>query len=106
MHHELANKIQDNPRFKDLVKRRSRFAWIMSIIVLIVYYSYILVIAFKPEVFATPINDTSVISIGIPIGAGIILFAFLMTGIYTRRANKDFDEITDQIRRDTRGYGK
>jgi len=106
VHHELADKIQDNPKFKDLVRRRSRFAWTMSIIVLTVYYSYILVIAFKPDVFATPIRDGSVISIGIPIGAGIILFAFIMTGIYTRRANNEFDEITDQIRRESGGYSK
>ena len=57
----------------------------------------ILVIAFKPEVFATPISSGSVISIGIPIGAGIILMSWLMTGIYIRRANTDFDEMTKQI---------
>ncbi len=72
MHQELAEKIQNNPRFQDLVKRRSRFAWTMSIIVLVVYYTYILVIAFKPEVFATPISSGSVISIGIPINASVL----------------------------------
>ncbi len=96
MHPELAAKIQDNPRFQDLVKRRSRFAWTMSIIVRVVYYTYILVIAFKPEVFATPISSGSIISIGIPIGAGIILFAWIMTGIYTHRANSEYDQITKQ----------
>ena len=102
MQPELAVKIQHNPRFQELVKRRSRFAWTMSIIVLVVYYTYILVIAFKPEVFATPISSGSVISIGIPIGAGIILMAWIMTGIYTQRANSEFDEITKQIREESK----
>lgn len=102
MHPELAAKIQDNPRFQDLVKRRSRFAWIMSIIVLVVYYTYILVIAFKPEFFATPISSESIISIGIPIGAGIIFMAWVMTGIYIRRANSEFDEITKQIQEEAK----
>ena len=99
MQSELAQKIQSDPQFQDLVRRRSRFAWFMSVLVLVVYYGYILVIAFKPEVFATPISSGSIISIGIPIGAGIILMAWIMTGIYTYRANKEFDGITEQIRR-------
>lgn len=87
MRDDIVNKIQNNPRFIELVERRNRFAWTMAIIVLVVYYTYILVIAFKPEVFATPISSESVISIGIPIGAGIILMSWIMTGIYIRRAN-------------------
>lgn len=102
MQNELAEKIQENPRFKDLVKRRNRFAWTLAFIVLIVYYTYILVIAFKPEVFAMPINDDTVISIGIPIGAGIILMSWILTGVYTYRANNDFDEITKQIQEDAK----
>ena len=97
MRHEVVEKIQNNAQFQELVARRNRFAWTMSIIVLVVYYTYILVIAFKPEVFATPISSTSIISIGIPIGAGIILFSWIMTGIYIRRANNEFDEMTKQI---------
>ena len=102
MHYDLAEKIQNNPRFKELVERRNRFAWTMAIIVLTVYYTYILVIAFKPEVFSIPISSTSVISIGIPIGAGIILMSWIMTGIYTHRANTDFDEITKQIKEEVK----
>ena len=98
MRHDMVEKVQNNPRFQELVARRNRFAWTMAIIVLAVYYTYILVIAFKPEVFATPISSDSVISIGIPIGAGIILMSWIMTGIYIRRANNDFDEITRQIK--------
>lgn len=69
----------------------------MAIIVLVVYYTYILVIAFKLEVFATHTGSGSVISIGIPVGAGIILMSWIMTGIYIRRANTEFDKITRQI---------
>ena len=102
MQQELAEKILENPRFQDLVRRRNRFAWSLSIFVLAVYYTYILVIAFKPEVFATPISGDSVISIGIPIGAGIIFMSWVLTGVYIRRANSDFDEITNQIQEESK----
>lgn len=102
MQQELAEKIQNNPHFQDLVRRRNRFAWSLSIFVLVVYYTYILVIAFKPEVFATPISSDSVISIGIPIGAGIIFMSWVLTGVYIRRANSDFDEITKKIQKESK----
>jgi len=97
MHPELAQKIQDSPQFKELVTRRNRLAWTLAIIVLAVYYTYILVIAFNPTVFGTPISSESVISIGIPIGAGIIVLCWLLTGLYVNRANNVYDELTDRI---------
>lgn len=75
----------------------------MAIVILVIYYSYILVIAFDPSVMATPISSDSVISIGIPIGASIILFSWIMTGIYVHRANTVFDALTKQIVEDEEG---
>jgi uncharacterized membrane protein (DUF485 family) len=103
MHQELAERIRDLPRFKELVARRNRLAWSLTIIVLVVYYTYILVIAFDPTVFGTPISSDSVITIGIPIGAGIILMCWLLTGLYANRANKVFDEITEEVVREVTG---
>lgn len=100
MHQQLAEKIQENPQFQELVKRRNRFAWPMAILVLVVYYTYILVIAFNPTFFATPISSSSVITIGIPIGAGIILMSWILTGVYVYRANTVFDTLTTQIEKD------
>lgn len=97
MHQDLANRIQENPRFQELVKRRNSFAWSLAALVLVVYYTYILVIAFNPQFFATPISSDSVITIGIPIGAGIILMSWILTGVYVHRANTVFDELTKQI---------
>jgi uncharacterized membrane protein (DUF485 family) len=38
------------------------------------------------------------ITIGFPLGVGLILLAFALTGIYVRKANSDFDELNQQIR--------
>jgi len=103
MHQDLAERIQDLPRFKELVTRRNRLAWTLAILVLVVYYSYILIIAFDPSVFGTPISSESVITIGIPIGAGIILMCWLLTGLYVNRANKVYDAITEEIVREVTG---
>ncbi|MEE8059274.1 MAG: DUF485 domain-containing protein, partial [Pseudomonadales bacterium] len=66
-------------------------------IVMLTYFSFILVIAFAPELFATPIIEGKIITWGIPVGLFVILFSFLLTGVYVYRANKEFDHITKDI---------
>lgn len=90
-------KIQENPKFQELVKRRSKFAWQLSAIILVVYYAFILTIAFYPEVLGIPILSGMVTTIGIPVGMFIILLAFILTGLYVRRANNEFDKLTKEI---------
>ena len=38
-------------------------------------------------------------SVGIPLGLGVIVSAILLTGIYVRRANGEFDEPDPRLRR-------
>lgn len=102
MHQELADKIQQSQKFKDLVERRNRFAWTLAIIVLVVYYTFILVVAFSPQTLATPVSEGAVMSIGIPIGAGIIVMSWILTGVYTHKANSDFDEAVKQIKEEAK----
>lgn len=97
MHDELYTRIQQNPQFNDLVKRRSSFAWMLSAVMLVIYFGFIMLIAFAPSVLGTPISEGSVTSVGIPAGIAIIVIAFILTGIYVRRANSEFDEMTQQI---------
>ena len=95
---QTVDEIKNNPKYQDLVRKRSRFAWTLSILMLLVYYAFIMTIAFKPELLAVPISNGSVISIGIPIGIAIILFSFAMTGLYVYRANHTYDVMLDEIK--------
>lgn len=96
MNQELVDKITSHPRYNELVSKRTKFAWILSIIMLGIYYSFILLLAFAPGVLATKISG--VISLGIPVGVTIILSAFILTGIYVYRANGEFDNISNEIK--------
>lgn len=90
-------KIRMNPKFREVMAKRRRFAWTLAIIVLVVFYSFILVVAFAPKVLSVPITPGSTTSIGVPIGVGVILVLWLLTGYYIRRANKEFDTINKEI---------
>ena len=97
MSQEIYKSIYENPKFKELTRQRTRFAVILSIMILVVYYSFILVVGFAPEWLAIPLSEGMTTTIGVPIGVSIIVFSWLMTGVYIRRANKDFDRMNDEI---------
>lgn len=101
MDKKIYERVRNNPKYIELIKRRSGFAWKLSFLVLSVYYTFIMIIAFSPETLGHTIGN-GVTTIGIPIGLMIIFLCFILTGIYTRRANNEFDKLTNEIKDDIR----
>ena len=100
MTEDLVTQIKNHPKYQELTTKRTRFAWTLSIIMLVVYYTFIMTIAFSPESLAIPMSNGSVISIGIPIGIFIILFSFFLTGLYVYKANSTYDVLLEEMKRD------
>ena len=96
MANDMAARIAANPKYQQLVSTRSRFGWILTILMLLVYYGYIAIVAFNKEFLSQRLGE-GVMTIGIPIGLGVILFTILITGIYVKRANTEFDQLTAEI---------
>lgn len=96
MNDDLNARIRANPKYQELKSKRSSFGWLLTIIMLVVYYGYIMMIAFNKEFLAQKLG-AGVTSVGIPIGVGVIVFTILITGIYVRRANSEFDALTEQL---------
>jgi uncharacterized membrane protein (DUF485 family) len=98
MNKELVDKIKANPDYQKLLKARSGFALKLTIAMLVVYFAFILTIAFEPALLGTPLAADAVTTVGIPVGIAVIIFAFILTGIYTKRANGEFDDLTNKIK--------
>jgi uncharacterized membrane protein (DUF485 family) len=96
MKDNLGDRIRANPKYQELVTKRNSFGWIMTLLMMVVYYGYIMLVAFDKEFLAQKIGS-GVTSIGIPIGVGVILFTVIITGIYIRRANTEFDALKEQV---------
>jgi uncharacterized membrane protein (DUF485 family) len=94
-------RIEQDPNYQELVRRRSSLGWMLSAIMLIVYFGFILLVAYAPKFLGTPIG-TGVTTIGIPIGLSVIVLAFLLTGIYVRKANSSYDTLIRKIVEDNR----
>lgn len=102
MNDELVQRIRSNPKYQELVKKRTSFGWKLGIFVLAMYYIYILVIAFNPGALATKLSDEGVMTVAFPIGAGIIIVSFITTIIYVVKANGEFEDLTNQVKEDVK----
>lgn len=101
MENNQMEKIKTNENFKKLIAARSRLGWQLSAIIVGLYFAFIIVIAFAPDVLGTPIATGSITTIGIPVGIFIIVTAFVLTGIYVARANSEFDGLVRKILEET-----
>ena len=99
MEEDLVKKIKSNPNYQKLVSSRSSFGWTLTWIMMVVYYGFIMLIAFNKELLATRMG-AGVITWGMPIGLFVIVFTVIITGIYVRRANDAYDKLTAQIRKE------
>lgn len=99
MQDDLVRRISQHPKYIELKSRRTRFGWWLTLAMMLVYYGFILLVAFgKP--FLSQRIGSGVMTIGIPIGFGVIVFTILITTYYVRRANSEFDDLTDAIAKD------
>ena len=93
---DVFERVKRDRRFQELVAKRTRFAWALSAAMLVIYFGFVFIIAFAPKSLGTPIGS-GVTTVGIPLGLLVIISAFILTGIYVRRANSEFDAITREI---------
>jgi uncharacterized membrane protein (DUF485 family) len=89
--------IRGNQKFHELVAQKSRLSWSLTALMMLVYYSFILVIAFFPEWLGNALTENSTITWGLPVGIGIILFTFIITGIYVHKANNLYDGLMQKV---------
>jgi len=92
--------VSETTPISELKAKRNQFGWTLAISMLVVYYGFISLIAFKKDFLAQRLGD-GVMTIGVPLGFAVIVFTIVITGIYVRRANTEFDALTDEILKDS-----
>ena len=96
MEHDLATRIASHPKYQELKAKRTRFGWWLTLAMMVVYYGFILLVAFNKPFLSQRLGE-GVMTIGIPIGFGVIVFTIVITAIYVKRANKEFDDLTAEV---------
>ena len=99
METDLARRIAAHPKYQELKKKRSSFGWWLTLAMMVVYYGFILLVAFNKPFLSQRLGD-GVMTVGIPIGFGVIVFTVAITAYYVRRANGEFDRRLAELLRD------
>jgi len=107
MSSDVSRRIQRHPKFQALVQRRSSFSWLLSFVVLGLFYGFILLVAFNPALMAMRLGgESSVITFGpVAILSMFVLF-WALTAVYVRRANGEFDDLTRELIEDATQGGR
>jgi uncharacterized membrane protein (DUF485 family) len=94
-------RVESNPKFRELAAVRGRFALTLTIAMLVIYFGFVLLVAFAKGFLGTPIGG-GVVTVGIPLGLFVIVSAFVLTGVYVVKANSTFDRLNAEILREVR----
>ncbi len=93
---DLAQRIAAHPQYQELKAKRTSFGWWLTLAGMLSYYGFILLVAFNKPLLAQKIGG-GVTTLGMPIGVAVIVFTIIITWVYVRRANSEFDSLTEQI---------
>lgn len=85
------------PDVTRLIRRRTRLSVGMSLLVLGVYFTYILIVAFVPGVLTRPLSADSPMTVGIVVGVGLYWFCTIATGAYVWIAGRWIDPLVRRI---------
>jgi uncharacterized membrane protein (DUF485 family) len=96
----MYERMRANPKFQDLVAKRGRFAWTLAAIVLIMFYGFVMTVAFNPTALGQPISDGSMLTVGVAAELFMFIFFWSLTAVYVKRANTEFDALTQEIVKD------
>lgn len=92
----LAQKIAAHPTYQKLKHARSSLGWWLTAAMMVVYYGFIVLVAFFKPLMSTRLGD-GVTTVAMPVGLFVIVFTVAITAFYVRRANSEFDRLSAEL---------
>jgi len=89
-HHNI-----NEQEFQGLVRKRWSVSLSLTALMLVIYFGFILLLAFNKSILAQKVGEH--MTMGIPIGLGVILSACVLTGLYVSWANTTYDKTVKDI---------
>jgi len=89
--------MDNDTRLRALAARRTRFAVLLTVAMIVLYFGFILLIAFDKELMGSLLVPG--LSLGILLGALVIVVSWLLTWFYIRWANTHYDRELSEITR-------
>lgn len=98
MNKTKTNEILQSAAFKKLVKNRWNISLTFTFLMLLVYIGFLMIVAYHKETLKIPVGES--LNVAIIVGIGIIIFSWLITGVYVYWANNYYDAAVKEIKKD------
>ena len=89
--------------YRKLIRRSLYIKLPLLIVTISAYMGFILLIAYKPQVLSQSLG-TSVISLGLVLGLGLIFIILFVTALYAVLTNKLIEPLINQLRKPNNNY--
>lgn len=93
---DLVAEVMRNPKYQELLRRRSRISAIFFVITIIIYSGFILTLAFNPALFGQAIGGMTM-SIGVLTAIIVLVSASFLIALYVYISNKVFDPLLAEV---------
>jgi uncharacterized membrane protein (DUF485 family) len=95
---KTAREIVNSERFRSLVRTRWSVSIVLTVLLFVLYYGYILLVAYDKPLLATKVGQHA--TLGIVLGALTIVGSWALTVVYVLWANTRYDREVNAIKRD------
>lgn len=96
MTEEKRNQVLNSEEFKKIIRQRNSISLFLTITMLLLYFGFILLIAFQKEALSAKAGGK--VTYWIIIGLALIVFAWIITGVYVSWANNKYDVKINEIK--------
>jgi len=86
---DIVAEVIHNPKYQELLARRTRISMAFFVVTLIIYAGFILTLAFDPELFGRPMGNLTM-SIGVFVATLVLISASILVALYVYISNKVF----------------
>jgi uncharacterized membrane protein (DUF485 family) len=95
---KTAREIVQSERFKSLMRKRWTVSAILTIILFVIYYGYILIVGYGKTFLGVKVGVYT--NYGIILGVLVIVLSWVLTLVYVIWANNVYDKEVDAIKKD------
>ncbi len=94
--HKSVHELLESHDFKQLVSKRWSVSLVLLALLFVSYYGYILLVGLNKALLSQKVGEVT--TLGIPLGVGVIVFAWILTAFYVGWANKSYDPEVERLK--------
>lgn len=89
-------RILDDPDFRELARRKNRISLVLTLVTMLSFYGFVWLLGWQGDWLAQSFSGS--INRGIPLGIGVIILSWILTGLYVRWANSEYDALVERVK--------